>query len=147
MEAPQEIVDALHGIRSTFELRWNPRAKRVKPGMIGALGGVVPAEFEGRWELWDNPDTAPEHLIMVLRTPEDEFKPPGQWLVDLMNALNPARFGGDVAKVVQFHAENPNLLRELVHDQDLDNLLDDVGDECAWYLQLRGPSAGIPGST
>lgn len=135
-EAPESVLIGLRSIRETFQLRWNPTAKRITPGSFDASGVVIPAEWDPRWELWDKDAEGREYMVMQLQTRGGEFRAPGAWLVELMNKLNPARYDGDVSKMIAALVDDPVNRLEEVGDADADDLFEMVA---RWAYQVRTP--------
>lgn len=139
MEAPSlpdDLVERLQQIRPELELRWNPRWKVRTPGVILADGGMKPAEWEARWELWqrEGPD-APEHLIMVCRDENDGYKHPGDWLVRAVELMRKIleKAQDDPLLLVKLMEEEEELKR-LVAEKDWDSYCGDVAVSMADYI-------------
>jgi hypothetical protein len=132
MEAPESVVIGLRNIRENLHLRWNPTAVRVKPGHIDASGAVIQAEFDPRFELWDKVDGQPEYKVMTLQHEDGSFRAPGQWLVDLINMVNPERWDGDVNKMLAHFQDRPEQLREEVAEKDFDDFTEMVARWAGW---------------
>ena len=143
MEVPEHIAEGLSNIRETLHLRWNPLAVLRRPGDIDANGHVVTeAEYEPRWELWDTDADGKEYMVMRVQTVEGEFRPVGEWLVEHIWKIHPARYGGDVHKMVQAQIDDPDTLRELGTQKDIDNLIEAVSQWAAWVAVPKS-AAGL----
>ena len=138
--APESVLIGLRSIRETFELRFNRKAVLLKPGGYDASGVVTTPEYDPRWELWDTDSEGATYRVMRLQTGPDEdlrfpeggqFKSPGQWLVDLLNFMNPARFNGDLNQMLHEVLEEPDKLREIGTEQDSDDLFEMVSKDAA----------------
>lgn len=138
-EVPESVAIGLRNVRETLHLRWNPQAVRVKPGYIDASGTVIPAEWDPRWELWDIDAHGKPYKIMTLQHNDGSFKPPGDWLVELINFLNPARWDGDPHKMIAALVDEPVNRLEEVCDADAEDLFRAVASWGWWVMHDKEP--------
>ena len=141
-EVPEQFVEDLQSIRSTFELVWNPHAVMVKSGYIDGSGVVTPADYEPRWELWDTDPEGARYKVMTLQTsPADDpvrhpdgglFKPHGDWLLHHLRFINPERFNGNLNDLLHEAIDEPERLREIGTQKDSDDLLDMASKWATW---------------
>ena len=143
-EVPESVEIGLKSVRETLHLRWNPQAVRVRPGYIDASGIVKPAEWEPRWELWDIDADGRPYKIMTLQHQDGSFKPPGDWLVDLINFLNPARWDGDPNKMIAALVDEPMNRLEQVADEDSDDFF---GAVASWHGWMALPKERVLADT
>lgn len=129
---PDYVSEGLKDIRADMHLRWNPKAVLTKPGSYDAVGKLREPEYEPRWEVWDKDPEGGEYMIMRLQHMDGEFRQPGQWLLDRIQMLDPARYGGDPAKLVQEMVEHPELLREAGTQKDSDDLIEAISRAAQW---------------
>lgn len=128
MEAPAGVLERLHNIRSTFELRHNPRARVVGERSFDVNGQPRKVDYAPRWELWDTDAEGQVYRVMTLETEEGEYILPGDWLVDFLNLVNPARYGGSVEKMVQAMVDAPNARVEQLARKEYDALVEHLAD-------------------
>lgn len=136
-EVPESVRIGLEAIRETLHLRWNPHAVRVKPGYVDASGVVVPAEWDPRWELWDVDALGQPYKIMTLQHEDGSFKPPGDWLVELIRFVHPQRWDGDPNKMIEALVDDPMRRLEEVSDQDWDDFTDWVASFTDWAIRPK----------
>jgi hypothetical protein len=108
MEAPADTAIGLKGIRETMHLRHNPTARVIGERSFDVNGKPRELTYDPRWEVWDVDPQGVEYLVMTLEDERGQYKPPGSWLVELMNMCNPARYDGDLSKMIQALVDNPN---------------------------------------
>lgn len=140
---PEGLEDALKSVRSSFYLKWNPTAVLI-PGSsyIDARGKVTEPAYEPRWEIWDVDANNEHYRVMTVRTPDGGFRQPGFWLVDLLNYLNPARFGGDLSRMLRAVIDEPNNVTVEVSETDLDDLIDQAAK---WHWYAAQPKVSLAG--
>jgi hypothetical protein len=126
MEVPEHIAEGLRNIREGIHLRWNPKAVLVKKGDIDASGKVRDPGYDPRFELWDTDPEGGEYIIMRLQNIDGSFRPPGEWLLDVVRKTNPERFDGDVDKLIKAMVEEPELFREIGTQRDSDDFINDT---------------------
>jgi hypothetical protein len=126
MEAPSlpdGLQHALAEIRFGLRLVWNPGARVVRPGSFDAFGTVRTGPvYDGRWELWDTDPDGKDYKVTTVQEPDGAYRAPGFWLVELLNYMNPARFGGSVEKLTQELVDKPNAAMLEVDDKQFDDL-------------------------
>lgn len=142
MEPDAQIAEDLRNIRSGMHLRWNPRGRLVKPGSFDGSGKMKDdAVFEPRWELWDIDPQGHEYIIMCVQNVDGSFRHPGTWLVTRMQKLNPARYGGDVEKMLKAMMDEPDILREIGTEKDSDDLIEQVSKWADWVATPKSAAA------
>lgn len=148
MEAPSypdSVDEGLRAIRPTLRLVWNPKAVIDKPGSFDASGHSKEPTYGGRFEMWDTDPQGRDYRVFIVRNPDNSFKAPGQWIVDLMIEINPARFGGSVEKMLKHHYDKSDKML-LMHEKDAQDYDDAVAASWADYItSMKIQSAGIPG--
>ena len=142
MEAPQHIQDGLRDIREGLHLRWNPRAVLLDPGKIDAFGKNSEPTYDPRFELWDTTPDGLEYMVMRVQDPEGEFRYPGEWLLEHIWKLHPARYNNDINKLVLAQLDDPDTLREIGTKKDSDDLIDAVANWAAWVATPKS-AAGL----
>jgi hypothetical protein len=142
---PEGLDEALKGIRPGFYLKWNPSAVLIKgSSYIDALGRITEPAYEPRWEVWDVDAYNNDYKVMTVRTPDGGYRQPGFWLVELLNYLNPARFGGDLSKMLRAVIDDPNNVTVEVSEADLDDLIDQAAK---WHWYASTPKVSFAGLT
>lgn len=144
MEAPSlpdGFEEKLRGVREGLHLRWNPKAKVRKAGAFDVYGNVaVEPEYDGRWELWDNTIEGKEYMVMTIREPGGGYKHPGDWLITLLNKINPANYGGSVGKMVEALVDDKNRTALEVGDKDFEDLIEQA---TKWVLHKGVPKTRV----
>lgn len=143
-EAPEHIAEGLRNIRSGLHLRWNPRAKVRRKGEWDIYGNLREEPvYEPRWELWDIDPEGGEYKVMTLQGPDPdrEFREPGEWLLELVRLFDPARYGGDVGRMVRAMVDDPNRRALEVAEDDFEDLVDQA---VRWYFWAHQPKAMVP---
>lgn len=139
-EVPESVAEGLRGIRSGLHLRWNPRARVVIPGGFDVHGSPTEPTYDARWELWDIDPDGRAYKVMTLQNADGSFRPPGQWLVDLVWIMNPARYGGDVSKMLRALVDDHNDKLQQVADDDFEELADAVVE---WTLDMQRTQVNV----
>lgn len=87
----QPIVDAVRVLDSALDIVWNPCGKVVQAARYSAVGTLVPAVYDGRWEVRrtlegrrDRVREADTVLVYQLVDDAGGYKPVGWWLVDFL---------------------------------------------------------------
>lgn len=140
-EVPEHVAEGLRSIREGLHLRWNPKGKLVKTGSYDSTGRLKDPVYDPRWELWDVDPQGAEYMVMRLQNTDGSFRPPGDWLVHHVNRLNPARYGGNVAAMLEELLEAPEALRELGTEKDTDDLFEAVGKWGEWCATPKSGAA------
>jgi hypothetical protein len=143
MEAPTHVLEGLHGIRSTFSLRYNPEAILVSAGSFDVNGKARRAQYEPRWELWDIDPQGRDYMVMRLQNPDGTSRPPGDWLVQHIWKIHPGRYDGSVEKMLQALMEEPETLREIGTMKDSDDAIDAASKWAAWTQTPKSGSGLI----
>jgi hypothetical protein len=128
MEAPESVVLGLRGIRAAFNLRWNSTARSVGERSFDVNGKPREIAWDPRWELWDTDEFGAEYRVMVLEDESGAFVPPGEWLVDLVNLINPARYDGDMEKMIQALVDDPNENVRKVGERQFESLTEHLAE-------------------
>src|SRR5690606_38221316 len=143
-EVPEPLAGGLKTARSGRHPRWTPRAK-VPPKGEGDIYGNVREEpaCGPRWELWDSDPEGGEYKVMTLQGPDPdrEFREPGEWLLELVRLFDPARYGGDVGRMVRAMVDDPNRRALEVAEEDFEDLVDQA---VRWYFWAHQPKAMVP---
>lgn len=131
MEAPVEVTTRLKAIKPTFRLVYNPMGRVVGERSFDVVGRAREKEYEPRWELWDKDESGVEYRMMVIEKhrERDGFLPVGYDLVDFVNLINPARYGGDVGKMVEALVDAENDYAAMLSEQSFKDLVDYMGDD------------------
>lgn len=143
MEAPSlpEGLDSeLKAVRGGFELRWNPKAKVKKAGLLDAYGNPSPAQYDGRWELWDTSPEGVEYKFMTLQNNDGSFKPAGRWVVNLLKKVDPARYGGSVGRMVQALVDDPNQALLEIGDEQFEDFIEQAAK---WMMYASAPKQRV----
>lgn len=139
-EVPESVAEGLANIRSGLHLRWNPRSRVIRPGGYDANGGVLEPTYDARWELWDVDPDGREYRVMTLQHADGSFKPPGEWLLELMRAVDPARYGGSVNRMLRALVDEHNDKLKGVNEKDFEEL---SGAIVEWTLDARRTRVGV----
>ena len=105
-QPPEDVAQGLRNLKPTMRLRLNRRGKAAKGASLDANGLPRHVVYEPRWELWDTDDSGRDYKVMVLRDGQDNYLPPGQWVVDRFRKYNPQNFGSIKDMLDFFDAEN-----------------------------------------
>jgi len=127
VQPPEDVVIGLRNVRDTFDLRFNRTAKVVGGASFDVNGNPRKPEFEARWELWDTDPAGNEYKVMTVEK-EEKYVPPGYWLVELVRLIDPARYGGDLSKMVQALVDEPNARMDALDEDHLNDLIEYLGD-------------------
>lgn len=128
MEAPSHIVEALKNVSPGMNLRWNPTARVLKTWGFDANGKPRGVEHDPRWELWDVDADGREYYVMTLEDPNGGFLPPGEWLVEMRRLLDPARYDGDLTKMIAALVDAPNAEVERLSEKAFEELCDSLAE-------------------
>jgi len=142
MEAPKHIQDGLRDIREGLHLRWNPRAVLKEKGSFDSMGKATKPKWDPRFELWDTTPDGLEYMVMRLQDPDGEFRYPGEWLLETIWKLHPARYNGDISKLVLANIDDPETLREAGTKKDSDDLIEAVASWAQWVATPKS-AAGL----
>lgn len=133
MEVPEHIAEGLRNIRSGLRLQWNPRAVLTAAGGLDANGlKVKDPEYEPRWELWDTDPEGHDYMVMRVQNVDGSFRYIGDWLVEYVGMLNPAKWGGDIHAMIEALIDDPTALQEAGTEKDSDDLIDAAARWAAW---------------
>jgi hypothetical protein len=122
---PEGLQQALNDIREGIHLRWNPTAVLIASGSFDASGKLKKdPQYDPRWELWDTDAEGKEYKIMSIQWPNGEFRRPDFWLVELINYMNPARYGGNINRMLREMVDEPNAELENIAERDIDDLIE-----------------------
>lgn len=131
-EYPDYVDAGLKDIDESFHLRWNPRARVIKFGSYDSEGNPLPPEYEPRWEVWGKDVEGQEYKVFLVDV-NGNFREPGQWLLDRLNQMNPARFGGNVSRMLREVVDQPNNLLQEVAERDWTEFVRGITD---WYWNI-----------
>jgi hypothetical protein len=140
MEVPAHIAEGLKNIRDGLHLRWNPRAVVIKEGKYDAEGKLIDPTWDPRWELWDTDPFGQEYMVMRLQYADGSFRHVGEWLIEQIWKLHPARYNNNLTKLLQSQVEDPELIREIGTTKDSDDLIEAVGNWAQW---VATPKSGM----
>jgi hypothetical protein len=136
VEAPESIVTDLKSIRPTFELRWNSRARYLSGSSFDVNGNPRKVAFDPRWELWDRDADGVAYKVMTLEEPETGgFIPPGEWLPELLRLIDPARYDGDVSRMLSALVDDNNEHVRRVCQEDWERLMEAMAN---YYTPAKG---------
>lgn len=105
---PEYVDRELKNIRSGFVLKWNPIAVVEQGGHFDADGTLVPPVMGGRYELWDTDVEGGHYRVMIVRDPSGAYMEPGERLLTKLRMMDPARWGGDVSKMLTAMIDEEN---------------------------------------
>lgn len=129
MEAPESIVEALRSIRPTFNLVWNERGRVIGERSFDVNGNPRVVTWDPRWELWDRDVDGIAYMVLRLEEAETQkFLPPGQWLLDLLYLIDPARYGGNVEKMIRALVDDENEYVKKLAKDDFERLIDSLSN-------------------
>ena len=137
---PDYVDQELRNIREDFELRWNPKAVLVKAGSYDATGKLRDPVYEPRFELWDRDPNGRDYRVMRLQHPDGSFRAPGQWLITHLQKINPARYGGNLERMLR-ELEEHNTLKEVGTIKDSDDLIEAASNWAAWHETPKSGAA------
>lgn len=138
---PDHIAEGLRSIREGLHLRYNPRAKIQRAGEFDVHGAVLSEPvYDPRWEVWDKDPEGGEYKVMTVQGPDGSFRPPGEWLIELIQMVNPARYGGDVSRMVRAIVDDPNRTVTEVADEDFEDLIDQA---VHWHHYAALPKTAV----
>jgi len=133
---PESVVEGLKAIKPTFELRWNNRARFKSGSSYDVNGNARKVVYDPRWELWDRDVDGLRYKLMTLEDAETgEFLPPGDWLLQLVRLIDPARYGGDVSRMIKALIDDKNEYVRKVCQQDWERLVDAASN---YYTPAKG---------
>lgn len=141
-QAPESVQVGLRSIKDTMRIQWNPTAV-MKGAKINAFGQVVDRIFEPRWEVWDVDAQGKDYMITRVQTDAGEFMEPDQRLVDMLNLCNPARWGGDIRRMVRALVDEPNERLKESEEREFQEFAGQVGRDVAQFAQ---PKVTVPAS-
>ena len=144
MEPSADIVIALRGVRPTFELIFNPVARIAKERSFDANGDARVKEFEGRWELWDTDVDNIRYKVCTLESPGRQFKHPDMKFVELIRLVDPARYDGDLSKMVEAMVDRHN--EDLVSGLEEATFNEVAGSMAEYFVQQKKGFSGMYGS-
>jgi hypothetical protein len=133
----------LLGIRQTLHLRHNPAAVQVGERSFDVNGRPRHREFEPRWELWDTDAHGNEYRVMTLQSPEGGYLPPGYWLVELVRLIDPARYGGNLDKMIEALVDSPNTRLDALSKGSYEDLVEDFAER---FWHGKGTRISVPRS-
>jgi len=142
-EAPESIVLGLRSIKPTMRLVWNPTAVRIRTE-FDAYGNPKSEIQEPRWEVWDTDAEGCPYMIARVQTEEGEFQEADQRIVDMLNFCNPARWGGDVRKMVKVLVDDANERQREAEERAYQHFAEEVGRDAAYLDTTKVVSAGVP---
>ncbi len=143
MEVPEHIAEGLRNIRSGLHLRWEPRAVLLVEGGLDINGlKIKDPEYDPRWEVWDTTPDDLEYMVMRVQNVDGSFRHVGEWLVEYIGMLNPAKWNGDVNAMIKALIDDPAALREVGTQKDSDDLIDAASKWAAW-AELPKSGAGM----
>lgn len=132
VQPPESVAVGLANLKPTMHLRLNRKGKLSREWSYDVAGNARQAEYEPRWELWDTDESGRDYLVMVLRDADDNFREPGEWVVERFRKFNPANFGS-LQEMLDFaHAERQHL-RDIPENQWRE-FCEFMGDWCWWRM-------------
>jgi hypothetical protein len=144
MEAPtlpDGLQQALAEVRSGLRLFWNTRAKVARAGSYDAFGIMREGpKYDGRWELWDTDPDGAHYKVTMVQEPDGSYRAPGFWLVELLNYMHPARFGGSVEKLAAELIDKPNAAMLEVDDKQFEDLAEMAA---RWHVWADQPKVAV----
>jgi hypothetical protein len=142
-EAPESIVLGLQGIKSTMRAVFNPTAVRLQTE-FDAFGNPKNVAFEPRWEVWDTDATGCPYMITRVQDEDGGYQEIDQRTVDMLNFCNPARWGGDVRKMVKALVDDVNERQKESEERSNQHFAEEVGRDAAYLDKIKVVSAGVP---
>jgi hypothetical protein len=137
---PESVELSLKNVRSTLRVIWNPMAVR-RPTSFDAMGRPRDMEYEPRWELWDTDAEGLDYMVTRLQEEDGSFREADQRLVDLVNLINPERYGGDPSKMLQALVDAPNE-RALEGEEKM--FRDFASAAARWGAWVNTPKSYVP---
>lgn len=120
MDAPQSPADvrpveqALQQLDALLTIRWNPHAYLCTPGSYDVYGHLIPARYDGRWQVVRNGEVV--YTLAWDGEGQKAYRPVGWWLVDFMR---------------QWDAANRNVLAEIQKMRDAETAERETADRRA----------------
>lgn len=133
------VDESLKKIDSSFHLRWNPRCRMVRPGSFDANGQPTEPWYDGRYEVWGTDANGEEYRIMIVAV-QGEYREPGEWLVERLHKLNPARYGGNVSAMLRELVDDPN---NVLQEMDERDYRDFINGAVSWYWKVGNPTVSV----
>lgn len=127
---PKYVDEALKSIDQSFHLRWNPNARVIKMGHYAADGSVVPPVTEPRYEVWAKDSEGQDYRVMLVDR-SGNYAEPSQWLLDHLNRINPARYDGDIGRMIAATIDKENNHLREIADRDWKEYTAALG---RWYF-------------
>jgi hypothetical protein len=143
VEVPESVRIGLANISPSLHARWNPRAVLKRGWSFDVNGQPRGREYEGRWTLWARDVFGVEYKVTTLVAPDGGFIPLGDWVVEMMNFMNPERFGGDMSKMIEELVDKPNEDVSRVGERQFRELVDYLADLC-WSEVSQGSRITVP---
>ncbi len=142
MEVPDHLKEALSNIREGLHFRYNRKAVLKEPGQLAASGVLVKdPEYEPRFEIWDTDPYGKLYMVMRVQHNDGSFRFPDDRLIEHIWMLHPARYNGDVRKMVMAQIDNPETLREMGTKKDSDDLIEAIANWAEWVQTPKSGSA------
>jgi hypothetical protein len=136
MEAPslpEGLAGAVAEIRDGLRLVWNHKAKVARAGSFDAWGSVLEKpRYDGRWELWDTTPDGLDYKVMTIEHEGGAYRAPGFWLIEVLNFINPARFGGDISRLTTELIDKPAKAIVEVTDRQFEDLCEMAAKWHVW---------------
>lgn len=142
-EVPEDVQIGLRNIKQTLHARWNPTARYLSGASFDVNGNPRKVTYDPRWEIWDTDESGREYRVTILDGRDGEFVDLGMWVVEMMNKLNPERYGGDLHKMIEALVDQPNLAVDKVGNDTYEELINFLADLC-WSEHSRGSRVTVP---
>jgi hypothetical protein len=139
-EAPESVRIGIQAVRPTMRLVWNERAVQARTE-YDAFGKPKRIVFDPRWELWDTDAEGQAYMVTRLQEPDGSFRDADYRLVEFLNLINPERYDGDPAAMLQALVDDPN---QRIED-GAEAMFQDLAREAAkWGGWLTTPKSYVP---
>lgn len=142
VQPPESVAVGLRNLKPGMHLRYNRKGKLVRGWSFDVNGNPRQEEYEPRWELWDTDESGRDYLVMILRDADDNFREPGEWVVERFRKFNPARFRS-LQEMLDFAHEERKHLRD-IPDAQWREFTEFMGEWCWWRMHTIQATEKLP---
>jgi len=143
VEVPESVKIGLANIRPTLHARWNPTGRQTGGFSFDVNGNPRQKTYDPRWELWDTDEFGNTYKITTLEGMNNEYLPLGEWVVEYMQLINPARYDGDLHKMIEALVDSKNEAVEKIHKDVFDHIAEYFADR-QWSEEHKGSRIVVP---